>query len=250
MERTMQEIARIKAVAATGPSTLAVTWEDDSVAHVDLAGWIARGGQRFAALGNALVFAGATVGLYGGNVTWDDDEGDLAIDSEHLHMLAEHQAPFDAAAASRWQEAMRISNVEAADLLGIAPSTWAAYKAGTAIPSTVTRLCRAMQEDPTMLSAHLRPRTAGNPGKGPIYLDLHQPADLRWPEPRRITKVCRTLQEAVRGFYQLPEERQVRASVVLRNDGGLVVYKAPEIRRLRALPPSDGQSGVQEVTSA
>ncbi len=119
----MQDVAHIQAVIATGSSTLTVTWGDGSISHVDLAGWIARGGQGFAALRNALIFAGATVGLYGGNVTWDDDEGDLAIDSEHLRMIAEHQAPFDAAGASRWQDDMRLSNVEAADLIGIAPST-------------------------------------------------------------------------------------------------------------------------------
>ncbi len=235
----MQDVARIQKVHATSPTTLAVTWGDDSVSPVDLAGWITRGGRPFAALGNALVFAGASVGLYGGNVTWDDDEGDLAIDSEHLRMLAGHQAPFDAAAAARWQEDMRVSNAEAADLLGLAQSTWAAYKAGTTIPSTVARLCRAMRDEPTMLSAHLRPRTAGNPGRGPIYLDLRQGADLRWPEPRRVTKVCRTLQEAVREFYQLPEEYQVRASVVLRGDGMPVVYKAAEIRRFRAMAADD-----------
>ena len=165
-------------------------------------------------------------------------------------MLAAHQASFDAAAAMHWQEAMRVSNAEAADLLGIAQSTWAAYKTGIAIPSTVARLCRAMQDEPTMLSAHLRPRVAGNSGKGPIYVDLRQPADLRWPEPRRVTKICRTLQEAVRGFYQLSEERQVRASVVLRNSGGLVVYKAAEIRRLRALPPDNGLTSGRETVTA
>ena len=95
----MQDVARIAAVAATGPSTLAVTWADGTASTVDLAGWIARGGRRFAALGNALVFAEVKAGLYGGNATWDDDEGDLSIDSEHLRMLAEHQAPFDAVAA-------------------------------------------------------------------------------------------------------------------------------------------------------
>jgi hypothetical protein len=241
----MQDVAHIQTVNTTGPTTLAVIWGDGSVSHVDLAGWIARGGRRFAALGNALVFAGAAVGLYGGNVTWDDDEGDLAIDSEHLQMIAEHQAPFDAAAAACWQEDMRVSNVEAADLLGVAPSTWAAYKAGATIPATVARLCRAMRDEPTMLSAHLQPRTAGNPGKGPIYLDLRQEADLRWPEPRRITKPYRTLQEAVREFYRLPEEQQVRASVVLRGSGLPVVYKAAEIRRFRAMAPDDVQAGAR-----
>ncbi len=69
----------------------------------------------------------------------------------------------------------------------------------------------------------------------PIHLDLSRGADLRWPEPRRITKACRTLQEAVRGSYRLPEGQQVRATVVLRGDGMPVVHKAAEIRRSRAM---------------
>jgi len=227
----MQDVAHIEAVAATGPSTLAVTWGDGSKSVVDLAGWIARGGRRFAPLANALVFAHAAVGLYGGNLTWDDDEGDLAIDSEHLRMIAEHQAPFDAAAAARWQDDMEVSNVEAADLLGVAPSTWATYKAGAVIPSTVARLCRAMRGEPAILSAHLRPRTPGNPGRGPIYVDARQPADLRLPpDPHPITKACPSLQEAVLEFYRLPEEQQARASVALPGKG--IVYKAAAIRRL------------------
>ena len=221
----MQDVARIQKVHVTSPTTLAVTWGDDSVSPVDLAGWITRGGRPFAALGNALVFAGASVGLYGGNVTWDDDEGDLAIDSEHLRMLAGHQAPFDVAAAARWQEDMRVSNAEAADLLGLAQSTWAAYKAGTTIPSTVARLCRAMRDEPTMLSAHLRrepPATQAGDRSTSTSARVLTSAGPNLAESQRCAGLCnRPFGE----FYQLPEEYQVRASVVLRGDGMPVVYK-------------------------
>lgn len=237
----MQDVARITAVAATGASTLAVTWTDGTASAVDLAGWIARGGRRFAALGNALVFADVKRGLYDASVTWDDEEGDLSIDAEHLRMLAEHQAPFDAAAAVRWQEDARVSNVEAADLLGIAPSTWAAYKAGTAIPATVARLCRAMQGEPSMLSAHLRPRMAGNPGLGPLYVTKPVPVDGNECADLRLS--CKTtgylyLSDAVRAFYALPDEQQARATIRLR-DGGRV-YKAAEIRRFHDAPDDAG----------
>ena len=231
----MRDVAHIRAVAAMEPSTLAVTWGDGSVSHVDLAGWVARGGRRFAALGNALVFGGATVGLHGGNVTWDDDEGDLAIDSEHLRMLAEHQAPFDAAMAIRWQSDMRVSNVEAADLLGIAPSTWAAYKAGTTIPATVARLCRAMRSEPTTLSAHLRPRVAGRPGQKLIYVDAAERAELRVSGEE--TSYLHLL-DAVIAFYELPDEQQSRASIVIPERG--VVYSPAAIRRLHGGPSPGG----------
>ena len=245
----MQDVAHIGAVDAVGPMTLAVTWGDGSVSHVNLAGWIARGGRRFAALGNALIFNGATVGLYGGNVTWDDDEGDLAIDSEHLRMISEHQAPFDATAAARWQEDMQVSNVEVADLLGIAPSTWAAYKAGAAIPSTVARLCRAMRSEPVSLSAHLRPRIAGNPGKGPVCVDPSQKARLRWRDKSvPVTQDWPTLRKAVLAFYRLPEEKQDSASIVLA--GVLTIYKASTIRRLDYGPRDDGQTEGRSALTA
>ncbi len=234
----MRDVARIKEVIATSPSVLAVTWADGTSSTVDLAGWIARGGRRFAALGNALVFAQAELGLYGGNVTWDHDEGDLAIDAEHLRMLADHQAPFDAAAAARWQDETGVSNVEAADLLGLAPSTWSSYKAGAAIPATVARLCRIMRDDPAALAAHLRPRTAGNPGGGPVYVstpvrvDMAEEAELRVngrsPERRLY------LHDAVISFYALPDEQQARAVIETLGDGK--VYKASAIRRFHDLP--------------
>lgn len=93
----MQDVARIAAVVAAGPTALAVTWFDGTASTVDLAGWIARGSHRIAPLKDPAVFARAAAGLYGGSVTWDGDEGDLAIDSEHLRMIADHQAPFTAA---------------------------------------------------------------------------------------------------------------------------------------------------------
>ena len=61
---------------------------------------------------------------------------------------------------------MQLSNHEAAALLGIAVSTWNAYKAQGNIPSAVAMLCRAAQRDPIMMQAHFRPRrTAGRPRK-------------------------------------------------------------------------------------
>ena len=159
----MQDVAHIEDVTVTGSSTIAVTWRDGSMSAVDLAGWISRGTERIAPLKDPAVFARAAVGLYGGNVTWGDAEGGRAIDSEHLRMLAEHQAPFGAVEAAGWQAEMAVSNAEAADLLAVAPSTWSSYKAGATIPATVARLCRAMRGDSVILSAHLRPRVMGRP---------------------------------------------------------------------------------------
>lgn len=233
----MQDVACIADVVASGPSTLAVTWTDGTASTVDLAGWIARGGRRFAALANALVFAGVKVGLYGGNATWDDDEGDLSIDAEHLRMLADHQAPFDAATLASWQDAVGVSNAEAADLVGVSLSTWSSYKAGAAIPATVARLCRAMRDDPAALAAHLRPRTAGNPGRGPLYVARPVPVDGNNCADLRVsgeTTGYAHLSDAVLAFYALPDDKQARATIKVW-DGGRI-FKATEIRRFHDAP--------------
>lgn len=159
----MQRIARVSAVAIAGPTMLSVQWDDGEILLVDLAGWIARGDDRIAPLADPDVFGRAAIGLYGGNITWDGDQGDLAIDSAHLRMIAEHQAPFDNVALSAWQADLKVSNAEAADLVGVVPSTWSSYKSGATIPTTIARLCRAMRDDPVILSAHLRPRVSGRP---------------------------------------------------------------------------------------
>ena len=84
----------------------------------------------------------------------------------HLQLLAQEQRPFRAKEAAEWQRAMGLSNREAAALLGIAVSTWSAYKAQGNIPGAVAMLCRATRRDPIMMHAHFRPRrAAGRPRK-------------------------------------------------------------------------------------
>lgn len=160
-------LPRIAAVLAAAPATVVVTWAGrDGTDSVDLGGWIAKGGDTLAPLADPKTFGRATVGEYGANLTWDGDEGDLAIDAVHLEMLAGEQRPWGATEAAAWQDAMKLSNREAADLLGIVPSTWNAYKAGSRVPTAIAIACRAAVRDPVILQAHLRPaRSAGRPRK-------------------------------------------------------------------------------------
>jgi len=75
-------------VEAAGPTDLRVTWRGKRAAErVELAGWVATGGDILAALSDPAVFAKASVGDYGSSVKWDDGEGDLAIDAIHLKKL-------------------------------------------------------------------------------------------------------------------------------------------------------------------
>jgi hypothetical protein len=155
---------RILTVAAVGPSALRIKWRGRRSDQADLSGWIATGGNILAPLRDPALFSRARVGDYGASVAWGKGD-DLRIDAVHLDLIAAEQRPFDATDAAEWQHDMTLSNSEAADLLGISPSTWAAYKAGATIPSAICRLCRAARRDPILMQAHYRPRRAGRPRK-------------------------------------------------------------------------------------
>jgi hypothetical protein len=160
----MDSIPRIERVTVVSPTALRIKWKQGPTDQVELTGWIATGGDILSPLNDQAVFASAKIADYGSSVAWDDD--DLRIDAAHLELLAREQRPFGAKEATQWQEAMRLSNHEAASLLGIAVSTWNAYKAAGVIPTAVAMLCRAAQRDPVLMSAHFRPRrAAGRPRK-------------------------------------------------------------------------------------
>lgn len=156
-------LPRIVSVTPIGPAALGIKWRHGFSDRIDLAGWIATGGDILDPLKDPTVFATARPDEYGAAVVWGEEDGDLAIDAVHLGMLAEEQRPFHAADAAAWQKGMGLSNQEAADLLGVALSTWNAYKAGANIPQSVAMLCRAMRRDPILMQAHYRPRRAGRP---------------------------------------------------------------------------------------
>lgn len=159
-------LPRIASVTVAGPTVVDVDWTDGNAIRIDLAGWIATGGEILAPLADAHVFARVGVSEYGAGVTWDADEGDLGIDARHLALLAAEQRPFGPVEAAEWQAAMALSNAEAAELLGVVPSTWSTYKAGSEIPKAITMLCRAMRRDPVLMQAFFRPRKAGRPRRG------------------------------------------------------------------------------------
>ncbi|MEW9304535.1 hypothetical protein [Labrys neptuniae] len=158
-----EELPRIESVETLVPLTLQIKWKEGGVSTVNLAGWIATGGELLAALAHAPLFASAHVAEYGTSVAWGEDD-DWMIDAEHLRLLAEEQAPIDVAA---WQEKARLSNHEAADLLGVSLSTWNLYKAGELGrgAKVVAIALRAAMRDPLIMQAHYRPRKAGRPKK-------------------------------------------------------------------------------------
>lgn len=142
-------------------TVLRVHWRDRSESVVELAGWIATGGELLASLMDSDVWKTARVEDFGATVEWDGD--DLAIDAVHLQSIAADQREFDVKDLHRWQEEVGLSNNEAADFLGVSLRTWKNYRAGAPISNAVKMLLRATQRDPLLLHAHYRPRRSGRP---------------------------------------------------------------------------------------
>lgn len=161
----MTTTPRIDAVQVVGDTVLLIQCKHMAEARrADLAGWIATGGELLAALADPKVFATAHVAEWGTAIGWAGDD-DLMIDAEHVCALAREQLPFLSADLLAWQKEAELSNQEAADFLGIALSTWNAYRAGATVPNLVAVVCRAAQRDPLLMQAHYRPRKAGRPRK-------------------------------------------------------------------------------------
>jgi hypothetical protein len=141
----MHNTPRVERVVARKPTTLRIKWRHGRSEDIELAGWIATGGDILARLNDSGVFGKARVTDYGAAVAWDDD--DLRIDAVHLDQLAQEQRPFGPKEASEWQRTMQLSNQEAAALLDIAVSTWECLQGarqhpqrrGDVVPRSATR---------------------------------------------------------------------------------------------------------------
>src|SRR5882757_6810901 len=98
-----EEMPRIQAVSVEGTGKLGVKWRGKARKDtVNLLGWIATGGETLAPLTVPAMFSKASVGKYGAASEWD--EGDLAIDAQHVMLLLDEQKKFDERDAKRWQE--------------------------------------------------------------------------------------------------------------------------------------------------
>lgn len=146
-------------------SILSVTCQDGHILHVDLTGWIERAPSPspFHRLRDPVVFSRAAIADYGLTIEWDGDE-DLVIDTVHLELLAGQQAEFGAADLVAWQARHKLSNREAADLVDVHVNTWINYRRpGARIPRPVSIALRAMDQNPTILSAFYRPVGGNRP---------------------------------------------------------------------------------------
>lgn len=154
---------RLAAVTTEPGFVLVASWQDGTTGRIALSGWIKSGPPAIQRLRDPVLFGRAAVADYGLAVEWDDDK-DLAIDTVHLELLVEQQAPFSADDLVAWQDRHKLSNQEAADLIGVHVNTWANYRNGvTSMPRGVAIALRAMDRDPLLFAAHFRPRYPGRP---------------------------------------------------------------------------------------
>lgn len=122
----------IKAVCAGPGRTLAVTWKDGTGHTVDLAAFLDRFAVFESLLTDAAAFQVITVGEWGWNVHWTDDQ-EIAADT--LWRLALEQ---DAAHFRAWRAGWDLTQPQAAEALGLSPRMVKYYESGThPLPKTV-----------------------------------------------------------------------------------------------------------------
>jgi hypothetical protein len=120
----------------------------------DLGGLIARY-SALVPLNDPALFRKGKVIDWGAAIGWP---GGLDIGVRTLVRLSEEQAAFSNEDFRAWQSAARLSNGEAANVLGVSLATVKNYRSYATIPAAISIACRAMQNDPAVLAAHFSPR--------------------------------------------------------------------------------------------
>jgi hypothetical protein len=150
-------MTRIECIRVTGPSSISVSFEDGTGDRIELAGWIAIGGDVLAPLRDTSVFKTARIGANGECVRWGEND-DLAIDASHLRGIAELQRWVHPSDLISWQAENGFSDVEAARIVGMHRSAWVLYRQGKAdIPMPVQIVFRSLMRDPVLIHARHRP---------------------------------------------------------------------------------------------
>ena len=143
------------------PYTVVVRWTNNRLDTIDLTGLVHRA-EAFAPLREPEAFREVRAIAHGWGIGWP---GDLDYGADTLRRLAEEQREMGAKDFARWRAAQKLSIHEAADVLGVNPSTVKSYARGARIPKVVQIACRAIAEDHAILDALYRPRHAGRPRK-------------------------------------------------------------------------------------
>ena len=155
----LHDIRRVR--PGSGPTEIVVDWDDDTRTSVDMAGVIARL-KALAPLADAELFRKARVIDDGAAIGWP---GGLDYSADSLRLIAEEQRAMTTEEFRAWQANLKLSNQEAADVLGFSDRTIKTYRAGGPIPKMVGTFCRLTLRDRAVFRAHFRPRKTGRPRK-------------------------------------------------------------------------------------
>ncbi|SOD96505.1 DUF2442 domain-containing protein [Caenispirillum bisanense] len=143
------------------PFVLHATFADGGACRIDMTGVVHRL-KAFAPLRDPAVFRRVRIINAGGGIAWSDD---LDYSAGALRRLGEEQTDMTGVDLAQWMDRMRLSNAEAAEVLGTSDRTVKAYKTKeTALPASIAIACRAMERDRQILLARLRHvRVPGRP---------------------------------------------------------------------------------------
>jgi hypothetical protein len=144
---------RIRSVrAASSPATLDVVWANGRRSRVSFAGPIARL-KAFRPLEDPTLFRSVRAIERGWAIGWTDE---IEYSADALWRLAEAQRAMTAAEFRAWQARLGLSNVDAAAVLGRTPRMIVNYRTGDMpVPAAVKLACAAIENDRTLLYAHL-----------------------------------------------------------------------------------------------
>ena len=132
----------ITAVRATGPSSLHLSWSDETVADLDLGAILED--RAFAALRNPVEFAKVEVGDWGHSLSWPSG-AELGADALWLETLSA-TGHSDVRAFLEWRVRHALSLSKAADALGVSRRMIAYYSNGEKkVPKPILLACRGWE---------------------------------------------------------------------------------------------------------
>lgn len=158
------DIPLIKAVKASTPKpTLRITWDDGQVDRIDMTGPIARL-TALAPLEDKAAFLQVSVDASAMGVEWPCGAD---FSGTGLRDLADAQKPMTPTDFIAWQDRNRLSNKDAAGVIGITTRRVQDYRNGAAtIPVSVQTTCKAIDDNPVIALARIGPESSrGRPRK-------------------------------------------------------------------------------------
>lgn len=155
-------VERISALELVGGFVLRARFADGCEVEADLAGLIDRSPHFRVFAEDREAFERFALVDGGSGIEW---ENGVDFSAGALLRLGLAQVEMTGAAFADWIKAHSLSLNEAADLFGVTRHTIMNYRRRQAVPQPIKIMCDAMDRDPTLFYARLRPRRPGRPHK-------------------------------------------------------------------------------------